>query len=275
MTQANPIIGADRSGLQYRTEDNDGKRALLNHHKGANAPTYAESGMLWLDDSITPWLMKLYDGTDWIILGEFNATTNNFAPYVAGSVVGSASTTAEGIIELATQAEVDAGTDTTRAVTPATLAGTSVGGKVLGQVYATLNTVMTTTSIIPADDTIPQNTEGAEALTLSYTPVSTTSKLVISYGGLVTANTATYCSLALFVDTTADAISSFASAGQTAQGNFLGGVYEVTSSSTTARTYKLRFGQNAAGTCTLNGASGTRIHGGSLTTYIKVLEVEV
>jgi len=44
MTQATPSIGANKSGLQYRTEDNDGKKALLNHHKGATAPAYAEAG---------------------------------------------------------------------------------------------------------------------------------------------------------------------------------------------------------------------------------------
>jgi hypothetical protein len=84
MTQATPIIGANKSGLVYRQEDNDGKRALLNHHKGSGAPSYAEAGMIWLDDSATPWLLKAYDGTDWIVLGALNATANTFLPY-AGS----------------------------------------------------------------------------------------------------------------------------------------------------------------------------------------------
>lgn len=42
---------------------------------------------------------------------------------VFGSAAGSASETSAGIVELATQAEVDTGTDTARAVTPAGLAG--------------------------------------------------------------------------------------------------------------------------------------------------------
>ena len=81
MTQATPIIGANKSGLVYRQEDNDGKQALLNHHKGAGAPSYAEAGMIWLDDGATPWLLKAYDGTDWIVLGALNATANTFLPY--------------------------------------------------------------------------------------------------------------------------------------------------------------------------------------------------
>ncbi len=81
MSQASPTIGANKSGLVYRQEDNDGKTALLNHHKGASAPSYAEAGAIWLDDSSTPWALKIYDGADWITLGGVNATANTFQPY--------------------------------------------------------------------------------------------------------------------------------------------------------------------------------------------------
>lgn len=81
MTQATPTISADQSGLAYRTADNNGKKALINHHKGATAPTYAEAGILWLDDAATPWLLKIYDGTDWIIIGAVNSTSNTLAVY--------------------------------------------------------------------------------------------------------------------------------------------------------------------------------------------------
>jgi hypothetical protein len=81
MTQSSPTIGANRSGLDYRQEDNDGKKALLNHHKGSSAPSYAEAGALWLDDAATPWLLKIHDGSDWITLGAVNASTDAFQPY--------------------------------------------------------------------------------------------------------------------------------------------------------------------------------------------------
>jgi hypothetical protein len=81
MTQSTPTIGSGKSGLQYRTEDNDGKKALLNHHKGATAPTYAEAGMVWMDDAATPWIMKVYDGSNWINIGDVHATNNTFTPY--------------------------------------------------------------------------------------------------------------------------------------------------------------------------------------------------
>ena len=49
---------------------------------------------------------------------------------VPDGTVATATTTAEGIVELATQAEVDAGTDAQRAVTSETLAGSALAGRV-------------------------------------------------------------------------------------------------------------------------------------------------
>ncbi|MDD9901039.1 MAG: hypothetical protein OXT65_08690 [Alphaproteobacteria bacterium] len=88
MTQANPIIGSGKTGVEYRTEDNSGKQALLNHHKGSSAPSYAEAGMLWLDDTSTPWILKFYDGTDWIAVTQVDATANTAKPYFGSSVLG-------------------------------------------------------------------------------------------------------------------------------------------------------------------------------------------
>ncbi len=81
MTQHTPTIGTGQSGIDYRTQDNDGKKALLNHHKGAAAPTYAEAGIIWLDDAATPWVLKVHDGADWIKLGDINASDNSFSAY--------------------------------------------------------------------------------------------------------------------------------------------------------------------------------------------------
>jgi len=81
MSQQNPEIAANQTGLQYRTQDNAGKVALMNHHKGATAPSYAAAGIIWIDDAATPWLMKVHDGTDWITIASINATTNAIEMY--------------------------------------------------------------------------------------------------------------------------------------------------------------------------------------------------
>jgi len=88
MTQATPTV-PNESGAAYRADANAARSALLNHHKGSTAPTYAEAGILWLDDTTIPWMMKMYDGEDWITLGAINATTNVFTPYYGSAVTGS------------------------------------------------------------------------------------------------------------------------------------------------------------------------------------------
>lgn len=61
-------------------------------------------------------------GTDLTVLGTVQLPP---VPFVS---VDAATETSAGVVELATQAEVDAGTDALRAVTPATLAGWTGGG---------------------------------------------------------------------------------------------------------------------------------------------------
>lgn len=54
--------------------------AVHSTHKGNAAPTYAVAGMMWVDDSATPWVLKLYDGSAWQPFGTFNASTHQFTP---------------------------------------------------------------------------------------------------------------------------------------------------------------------------------------------------
>lgn len=90
MSQASPTIGADKTGLEYRTEDNAGKNALVSQHKGSTAPSYAVAGTIWLDDTATPWVLKIFDGTDWIAIGTVNATTNKYEFNESITIDGSA-----------------------------------------------------------------------------------------------------------------------------------------------------------------------------------------
>lgn len=81
-------------------------------HVGATAPNSAPAaggsagnsiGESWLDTSLTPVGDKVWDGTAWV----------NTTP--------ASSTTVQGLVELATNAETQTGSDTARAVTPASL----------------------------------------------------------------------------------------------------------------------------------------------------------
>ncbi len=156
-----------------------------------------------------------------------------------------------------------------------TNSGTASGfGKVLQQVSSLYTTYTSTGTTIPIDNTIPQNTEGLEVTTLAITPESATSKLHIQawvYGG---SSAAAYVMGALFVDSTADAIGAIAQHKPTAWSS--GSIYFATvvdSSSTVARTYKLRAGTNS-GTFYINGSHSARTFGGVATSGLVITEVE-
>ena len=71
----------------------------------ATAPTGPIDGQLWIDIGANPPVAKVWD-----------ATNNKWV--TVGATPADASTTVKGIIQLATAAEVLAGTDTKKAVTP-------------------------------------------------------------------------------------------------------------------------------------------------------------
>lgn len=50
----------------------------LSSNSGIQRPSYASAGTVWLDTSVTPWLYKIYDGSDDAIIGAVNPTTHMF-----------------------------------------------------------------------------------------------------------------------------------------------------------------------------------------------------
>lgn len=152
--------------------------------------------------------------------------------------------------------------------------GMKLPGDVVGSSYKRDGASATTTTTLPGDNTIPQNTEGAEFTTLAYTPNASANILRIESSTYVaTDTTSSPLSLALFQDTTADAIISTVqhSAGTNAVAS-LSLRFETKALSTTARTYKIRYGANAGGTTRVNGAGASGLHGGILDAFIKVTE---
>ncbi len=81
MSQKSPIV-ENLDGAAYRAQSNQARQALMTNHKGSAAPAYAEAGMTWCDDTDSPWLVKCYDGADWITLYTVNPATNKCMPYV-------------------------------------------------------------------------------------------------------------------------------------------------------------------------------------------------
>jgi len=144
-------------------------------------------------------------------------------------------------------------------------------GRQLAQIVSsTLGTVATGTTIIPQDDTIPQNTEGDQYLSLAITPTNASSTLEIEV--LVFLAGAGNPAIALFQDSTASALSAaigFSSA------NWCEGInlkYTMTAGTTSATTFKVRGGTGTAGTTTVNGFTSARLYGGAMVSQISIKE---
>ena len=170
-------------------------------------------------------------------------------------------TAAKGVLQLATNAQVVTGTDTALAITAA---GAKAARRVLQVVYAeyTANTSLTTTT--PADDTIPQITEGTEIMTLSITPSSTASRIQLAFQGFCAVSTVLTVTVALHQDAVANALAATGqsiAAASTFQTVCL--AFEHVPATTSAITYRIRVGPGSAGTVRFNGTSTARFYGGS------------
>ena len=75
------------ASADYQTGYNDGvasQQGAINNaydtlktlHSGANAPSSPSAYMLWFETDTS--LLKIYDGSDWVTIGELDATNNSF-----------------------------------------------------------------------------------------------------------------------------------------------------------------------------------------------------
>lgn len=146
-------------------------------------------------------------------------------------------------------------------------------GNVLQVVNTTSLAYASGSGNIPIDDTIPQNTEGNEFMTLAITPTSSSSKLLISVKAVLGTNIVTWFTGALFQDSTANAIAAavdyLPAAGTTATLCF---DHFMTAGTTSATTFKFRAGSQT-GSIYLNGVSSTRLMGGTCTSSITITEI--
>ena len=186
-----------------------------------------------------------------------------------------ATTSITGVVEKATTAEAEAGTTADKYPD---VVGVKVAIAALSAPVQIITSadgeVATGTTVIPHDDSIPQNTEGDEYLSVTITPKSTTNLLVIN-AELRLHNTDTSTAIltaALFKNSESSAIAA------SAENMVIGGTvyikfsHNLTAGATSAITFKVRGGCNNAGTTTLNGTNGARRLGGKMASRITVTE---
>ncbi len=127
---------------------------------------------------------------------------------------------------------------------------------------------------MPNDDTIPQNTEGDQFMSLAITPKSATNILVIEIMAELSSATADKFILgALFQDSTANALAASYIRQVTTSGIPMQFTLKHTmvAGTTSATTFKFRAGCNTS-TLTFNGVSGGRIFGGVMASSITISE---
>jgi len=166
---------------------------------------------------------------------------------------------------------VDLAADVTGAL-PTTKLG---AGAVVQVVNTQTGNVATGSTQIPTDNTIPQNTEGDEYMTLAITPKSATNKLRIDVVCNVTnATAARYMTAALFQDSAADALASNTAFVVTAASGYpIVITFYMTAGTTSSTTFKVRAGANGTGTTSFNGSGGVRIQGGVMYSSITITEI--
>lgn len=154
-----------------------------------------------------------------------------------------------------------------------------VGGGAYGNILQIVGNqtgaVATGTTILPFDDTIPQNTEGDQYLSQSITPRSATSKLMIEVNLFIAHSTSPNISIALFQDSNSSAIAAISDRAASTGGNGQSVVlrHYMTSGTTSPTTFNVRAGCDSAGTTTVNGVGGARRFGGVCASSITITEI--
>lgn len=152
----------------------------------------------------------------------------------------------------------------------------SGGGILIQRVSTATGAYATGTTLLPFDDTIPQNTEGDQYMSLAITPQSASNILVIYVFMEYDSSTNSNPSMALFQDSTAGALTA---GGAPAVGAGIMCAATMTwvmaAGTTSATTFKVRAGIPTSGSFYFNGASGARIYGGVSNSGIMITEYTV
>lgn len=155
-------------------------------------------------------------------------------------------------------------------------ASTPVTGGVIARAFGSYATNADLTTVIPADDTIPQNTEGTQIISVSLTPKSATNRVRLRFQGQFSVSASgTSGAVALFSSASANALSaSFQSAATNGDAYPLICEWEYVPGVTTALTFTVRVGPlGGTATMRMNGTTSARLLGGVSAATLVVEEI--
>jgi len=220
-----------------------------------------------------PTLQGLNDAVAYSSTAEGGAGAADSAQVIyTGTAVSSKSMRIIGYIE-STQS-----TAGTWASTPSKIQILQYGDKKTGDVVQTrfqaVTTSATGTTVLPADNTIPQNTEGDQYMTDSITPTSAINLLRIRSLMLLGFNSGTMTA-ALFQDSTANALRATTVLIASNSAATLPLNHTMLAGTTSSTAFKWRAGSSGAGTTTFNGAAGTQLYNGVAGSETEITEIFV
>lgn len=197
------------------------------------------------------------------------STTHAVTP--AGLAQLTASETVAGLVERATDAEVTAGTDTTRYITSKQLADNK--GLIVNRAFQRVTTRSSVTVAIPFDDTTPQVTEGTEILSVTITPKTTTNILRVRTA-VVWGTSNIHSGMALFVNGASDAVASMPRYWYSSSEGPLILEYEFVPASTSLQTLSVRVGASNTTALNINQAVSALVYNSTVGSWITVEEIE-
>mgnify|MGYP003117332614 CR=1 len=153
----------------------------------------------------------------------------------------------------------------------------TTAGTIIQVVNVQTGALVTGTTVMPMDDTIPQNGEGVQVMTLAITPTHASNKLLITVNSFLahSFNGEIAMTAALFQDSTAGALAATSTTGAVNQAMNISLTHFMAAGTTNATTFKVRAGDSHSGTLSFNGQSGARRHGGVGASSITITEIAV
>jgi hypothetical protein len=156
----------------------------------------------------------------------------------------------------------------------AAAARTTLGIPLIQKVSTLVSAFASGSTVLPGDNTVPQNTEGDQYMSLSITPTNALNILYVTVTINVSSNVSDYLTAALFQDSTAgalNAITYYPTAANRPQPMTF--VYKLAAGTTSATTFKVRAGSASAATISFNGNAGSALFGGVFTSSIVIEEI--
>jgi hypothetical protein len=151
--------------------------------------------------------------------------------------------------------------------------------KIAQMVSASTASFIDVSATFPHDNTIPQNTEGEEILTVSITPTNASSQLIVwgqAQGVAFFSGTFGAMMACLFRDSIANALAIAGANSNVGMWASVPLLHFTTAGSTSPTIFKMRVGlENTAGSphFYVNGNSGGRLYGGASLCYLMVAEI--